>query len=115
MRRAMAAIAWVMIACGGHDEVGRDAARDGAVIDAAAGDAAGDGAGVDAADCDGGCAAENEACGGSAADLDAGARPCGPGLVCCYPCGIPDCVDRCIMPCTPGPGCQESGCPGPFP
>lgn len=67
-------------------------------------------------DCDGGCAAENEACGTSPVDLDAGARPCGAGLVCCYPCGIPDCVDRCTVPCgAPGPGCQENGCPGPFP
>jgi hypothetical protein len=80
-------------------------------------DAAGpvDAASADAVDCDGGCAAEGEACGTSDVDLDAGARTCAPGLVCCYPCGIPDCVDRCITPCTPGPGCQEGGCPGPFP
>lgn len=80
--------------------------RDGAPIDAPADAAIG---------CDGPCAAEGEACGTSPADLDAGALPCGPGLVCCYPCGIPDCVDRCVTPCAPGPGCQESGCPGPFP
>ena len=65
--------------------------------------------------CDGACAQEGEACGTSSADQDAGALACAPGLVCCYPCGIPDCVDRCITPCTPGSGCQESGCPGPFP
>jgi hypothetical protein len=49
--------------------------------------------------------------------FDAGTapRPCEPGLVCCYPCGIAGCDFRCIEPCTPGPGCQESGCPGPFP
>jgi hypothetical protein len=71
---------------------------------------------ADEVDCDGGCAGLNEVCGVSAADLDAGALPCGTGLVCCYPCGIPDCVDRCTTPCSPpGPGCQENGCPGPFP
>jgi hypothetical protein len=71
---------------------------------------------VDASDCDGGCAGLNEACGVSPADLDAGALPCEAGLACCYPCGIPGCVDRCTTPCQPpGPGCQENGCPGPFP
>jgi hypothetical protein len=65
--------------------------------------------------CDGGCAKAGEVCGSSPVDLDAGARPCEPGLVCCYPCGIPDCADRCTQPCTPGPGCQAGGCPGPFP
>jgi hypothetical protein len=83
-----------------------EGAVDARVIDAA----------VDAACGPGGCAAEGEVCGSSPADLDAGARPCGVGLVCCYPCGIPDCLDRCTTPCSPpGPGCQQSGCPGPFP
>ncbi|MBP6628224.1 MAG: hypothetical protein KA297_02265 [Kofleriaceae bacterium] len=78
----------------------------------------GNGATVDAApvDCDGGCADVGGACGSSEVDLDAGALPCRAGLVCCYPCGIPDCVDRCVEPCgPPGPGCQDSGCPGPLP
>lgn len=84
-----------------------------APIDAAVTDA-----GVDAAavDCDGGCAGVGEACGSSDVDLDAGARTCAPGLACCYPCGVANCVDRCIEPCSPpGPGCQDNGCPGPFP
>ena len=74
-------------------------------------------AGIDAADCGpDGCAAAGEVCGTTAVDLDAGARPCGAGLLCCYPCGVADCADRCTEPCTPGTsGCQESGCPGPFP
>ena len=68
------------------------------------------------AGCDGRCAEVGEVCGTSNADQDAGALPCRPGLVCCYPCGIPDCLDRCTEPCGPvGPGCQEGGCPGPFP
>lgn len=83
-----------------------------APIDAAAIDAGPDAAAVD---CDGGCAGVGEACGSSDVDLDAGARTCGAGLACCYPCGIPDCVDRCTTPCAPGPGCQDTGCPGPFP
>src|SRR5262249_55325683 len=36
-------------------------------------------------------AGDGEVCGTNAGDLDAGALPCAPGLVCCYPCGIPDC------------------------
>jgi hypothetical protein len=103
MTRTFALLSFILVACGDQSSP----------IDAAAGDGGG---GIDAVDCDGGCAAENEACGSSEVDLDAGARMCGPGLVCCYPCGIPDCVDRCTVPCgTPGSGCQENGCPGPFP
>ena len=26
------------------------------------------------------------------------ARPCAPGLRCCYPCGIPGCENKCIKP-----------------
>lgn len=70
---------------------------------------------TDAVDCDGGCAGAGEVCGTSTSDLDAGALPCSTGLVCCYPCGIPDCNDQCTAPCAPGPGCQDNGCPGPFP
>jgi hypothetical protein len=82
----------VLGACGGDDASG--------VADASPGpDAAGVG----------------QVCGTSDVDLDAGAMPCAPGLVCCYPCGIPDCADVCMEPCTPGSGCQPSGCPGPFP
>ncbi len=100
MVRALALLGLALAGCGGA------AAPDAAVRDAAVPDAA--------VDCDGGCAAAGEVCGGSAADLDAGALPCGAGLVCCYPCGIPDCVDRCAVPCE-GDGCQPGGCPGPFP
>ncbi|APR80899.1 Hypothetical protein A7982_06246 [Minicystis rosea] len=41
------------------------------------------------------------ACGPSA---DGGA--CAPDLVCCYPCGIPDCTYTCTSPCDP----SETGC-----
>ncbi len=34
---------------------------------------------------------------------------CATGLVCCYPCGIPGCQDKCAVPCT-GAGCN-GGCP----
>lgn len=101
--RTSLGLAMLLAACGGSSTP-IDAAVDAGATDATPGP-----------DCDGGCAAEGEVCGASEADLDAGARPCGAGLVCCYPCGIPDCLDRCTTPCTPGPGCQESGCPGPFP
>lgn len=103
MVRLLALVALVFLACGDSNSP----------VDAAPAE---DADTVDAVDCDGGCAGENQACGTSEVDLDAGARTCGPGLVCCYPCGIPDCVDRCTTPCgAPGPGCQENGCPGPFP
>ena len=105
MWRTSAVLALALVACGDS------AAR----IDARPRDPD---AGVDAAavDCDGGCAGVGEACGSSDVDLDAGARMCGPGLVCCYPCGVANCVDRCTAPCSPpGPGCQDNGCPGPFP
>ena len=101
------AVTSAIVACGDGS-----APIDAAAIDDAAIDAGIDGAAVD---CDGGCAGVGEACGSSDVDLDAGARTCAPGLACCYPCDIPDCVDRCVTPCAPGPGCQESGCPGPFP
>ncbi len=108
MVRVLALVGLIFLACGDSNSP----------VDAAAGDDADpvDADTTDAVDCDGGCAGMGEACGTSDVDLDAGARMCGPGLVCCYPCGIPDCVDRCTMPCgAPGPGCQENGCPGPFP
>src|SRR5687768_9883017 len=99
MIRVLASLAFcAVVACGGDEQT---AAID-APIDAPVAPV------IDAVDCDGGCAGLNEACGTTSADLDAGALPCSPGLVCCYPCGIPDCVDRCTTPCSPpGPGCQE--------
>lgn len=40
----------------------------------------------------------------------AGGSMCGPGLACCYPCGIPDCNWTCTTPCAPSePGCND-GC-----
>lgn len=36
-------------------------------------------------------------------------RQCADGLVCCYPCGIAGCENRCAVPCSPGPGCFH-GC-----
>lgn len=102
MRRATILLAMLLGGCGDRDTAPVDAAPD-ASPDGPPG-------------CDGACAGEGAACGSSPADLDAGALPCAPGLVCCYPCGIPDCVDRCTTPCDPGGGaCQENGCPGPFP
>jgi|JI9StandDraft_1071089.scaffolds.fasta_scaffold106841_2 hypothetical protein len=114
MRRALLGLAVTsgLVACGDGG-----APVDAAVIDAS-GDAGAIDAGLDATavDCDGGCAGVGEACGSSDVDLDAGARTCATGLVCCYPCGVANCVDRCIEPCSPaGPGCQANGCPGPFP
>ena len=100
--RLYLAIALTLVAC---DR--RDAPIDGRAGDAgadAAVDAAFD-AGLDAAaGCDGPCAGIGEACSSSDVDLDAGARDCAPGLVCCYPCGVANCVDRCIEPCTPTGG-----------
>ncbi len=103
MWRTSLVIALALAACGDStkpiDAGGHDAGLDGAAVD-----------------CDGGCAGVGEACGSSDVDLDAGARACAPGLACCYPCGVANCVDRCTQPCSPpGPGCQDNGCPGPFP
>lgn len=40
----------------------------------------------------------------------AGGAECGPGLACCYPCGIPNCNWTCTTPCAPSdPGCND-GC-----
>jgi hypothetical protein len=40
---------------------------------------------------------------------DPGQPTCASGLVCCYPCGIAGCHNRCTTPCTSGP-CAR-GCP----
>lgn len=44
-----------------------------------------------------------EQCGGP------GEGPCAKSLVCCYPCGIPGCLNKCTVPCSGGP-CMN-GCP----
>lgn len=46
---------------------------------------------------------EGETCPGE------GGVACEPGLVCCYPCGVPDCENICMVPCT-DPWCA-GGCP----
>ena len=35
---------------------------------------------------------------------------CGPGLACCYPCGIPGCIDQCQIPCDPTDSWCVEGC-----
>ncbi len=35
---------------------------------------------------------------------------CGNGLVCCYPCGIPDCDWKCTTPCDPNTPACINGC-----
>ena len=49
--------------------------------------------------------------GGAAGDAcDPSSAPCGPGLACCYPCGIPGCTFTCEPACDPSmPGCV-GGC-----
>ena len=49
--------------------------------------------------------------GGQPGDLcdGSGQSTCATGLVCCYPCGIPGCQNKCAAPCS-GPGCA-GGCP----
>lgn len=49
--------------------------------------------------------------GGQVGDLcgESGEPACAKSLVCCYPCGIPGCHNKCAVPCT-GPGCN-GGCP----
>jgi hypothetical protein len=37
--------------------------------------------------------------------------PCKTGLVCCYPCGIPDCIFECAEPCDASEPWCEGGCP----
>lgn len=47
---------------------------------------------------------------GSGDVCDPSASLCGPGLSCCYPCGIPDCDFQCEPTCGPSdPGCVD-GC-----
>ena len=54
----------------------------------------------------GGTVAEGKPCGQSA-----NGATCQTGLVCCYPCGIPDCEFLCTVPCEAGsPGCSDNGC-----
>jgi hypothetical protein len=54
----------------------------------------------------GGTVAEGQPCGQSA-----NGAACQSGLVCCYPCGIPDCNFTCTVPCMAGsPGCSDQGC-----
>jgi hypothetical protein len=38
------------------------------------------------------------------------ANDCGPGLTCCYPCGIPDCDFVCEPTCAPGSPACSGGC-----
>ncbi|MBK8173408.1 MAG: hypothetical protein IPK60_24165 [Sandaracinaceae bacterium] len=61
--------------------------------------------GNDASEFDAGAfAALGETCGGEDPS-------CAPGLACCYPCGIPGCMNTCATPCEPGsPGCGGGGC-----
>lgn len=47
---------------------------------------------------------------GDGAPCDPSADGCGPGLACCYPCGIPGCAYACEPACSSGdPGCFD-GC-----
>jgi len=54
--------------------------------------------------CTGGGGGPGDLCGPSGGD-------CAPGLVCCYPCGIPDCDWKCQEPCDPGEVWCSEGCP----
>lgn len=57
--------------------------------------------------CTGGCYAPR---GGESGDPCSGSAECGPGLSCCYPCGIPGCMNVCEPSCAEGtPGCA-GGC-----
>ncbi|MBK9260175.1 MAG: hypothetical protein IPM54_10100 [Polyangiaceae bacterium] len=47
---------------------------------------------------------------GAVCGQSANGAMCGPGLACCYPCGIPDCDWKCTPACDPNsPGCAN-GC-----
>lgn len=78
-----------------------------AVADAGSSDGGGatdGGSSGDASGSDGGLG-EGALCGSSA-----GGAACGPGLACCYPCGISGCDYKCTVACTDGsPGCYN-GC-----
>jgi hypothetical protein len=39
-----------------------------------------------------------------------GGNDCRPGLVCCYPCGIPGCDWECTEPCDAGEPACSNGC-----
>ncbi len=83
------------------------ATEDALVVDASAEDAGAEDAAVveDAGSEDAGAFLSlGDHCSGSAI-------PCGPGLSCCYPCGIPGCMNECTVTCSPGdPGCGGEGC-----
>jgi hypothetical protein len=57
----------------------------------------GDGPGDAGGDADGGTGQVGEECG------DPGQPMCASGLVCCYPCGIAGCHNRCMAPCMQSP------------
>jgi len=57
----------------------------------------------------GAAAGEGQLCGSSANDA-----MCGPGLACCYPCGIRGCDFVCTVACDPSePGCANGCIPAP--
>lgn len=58
-----------------------------------------------AGDCTGGGGGPGDLCGQS------GGADCAPGLVCCYPCGIPDCDWKCQEPCDAEEVWCADGCP----
>jgi len=53
------------------------------------------------------------ATGGNVGDVcgASGSADCGPDLVCCYPCGIPECEWKCQEPCDPAEPWCANGCP----
>src|SRR5262245_23088122 len=99
MRIAVALLLVALAACGGsstNSTIDAAGTHDAAAADGSGGDGGADAGIIDAAvGPDGNFAGVGQVCGTSAADLDAGALPCEPNLVCCYPCGIPDCLDIC--------------------
>lgn len=57
--------------------------------------------------CAGGCYAPRGTLGDG--ELCTSTSECAEGSSCCYPCGIPGCMNQCVPTCT-GPGCA-GGCP----
>jgi len=94
------------VAGGGGDAAGQGGSGGGVTTGGVTTGGGGGGGGQGGA---GAAAGEGQLCGSSANEA-----MCGPGLACCYPCGIRGCDFVCTVACDPSePGCANGCIPAP--